>query len=197
MSKIKQILPKSREDKELLEGLRNGDNTAISYIYKTCYPAISHLIIGNNGREDEAKDIFQEAVMVLYDKVTHENFELSSKISTFLYAVSRRLWLKQLNKRENAMGTSDSNEIEIPDIEIDLQSHLDKENEFTKMDSAMNQLGEPCQTILRDFYLKNKSMQDICDKLGYTNTDNAKTQKYKCLQRLKKLFFDQNLISNS
>lgn len=191
MSKIRQILPKTREDRELLEGLRSGDNSVISYIYKTCYPSVSHLIIGNKGTEDEAKDIFQEAVMVLYDKVTHENFELSSKLSTFLYAVCRRLWLKQLNKRENSMGTQDSDGMEIADVESDVQFHIDKEHEFAKMDSAMSQLGEPCQTILKDFYIRNKSMNEICEKFGYTNTDNAKTQKYKCLQRLKKLFFDQ------
>ncbi len=191
MSKIRQILPKTREDKELLEGLRKGDNSVISEIYKTCYPSVSHLITGNKGTEDEAKDIFQEAVMVLYDKVTHENFELSSKLSTFLYAVCRRLWLKQLNKRENSMGTSDSDGLEIADVESDIQSHIEKENDFYKMDSAMSQLGEPCQTILKDFYIRNKSMNEICEKFGYTNTDNAKTQKYKCLQRLKKLFFDQ------
>ena len=191
MSKIRQILPKTREDKELLEGLRKGDNTVISDIYQICYPSVSHLITGNKGTEDEAKDIFQEAVMVLYDKVTHENFELSSKISTFLYAVCRRLWLKQLNKRENSLGTSDSDGLEIADVESDIQVHLDKEDEFSKMDSAMHQLGEPCQTILKDFYIRNKSMNEICEKFGYTNTDNAKTQKYKCLQRLKKLFFDQ------
>ncbi|MBV2227649.1 MULTISPECIES: RNA polymerase sigma factor [Sphingobacterium] len=191
MSKIRQILPKTREDKELLEGLRKGDNSVISEIYKTCYPSVSHLITGNKGTEDEAKDIFQEAVMVLYDKVTHENFELSSKLSTFLYAVCRRLWLKQLNKRENSMGTSDSDGLEIADVESDIQSHIEKENDFSKMDSAMSQLGEPCQTILKDFYIRNKSMNEICEKFGYTNTDNAKTQKYKCLQRLKKLFFDQ------
>lgn len=191
MSKIRQILPKTREDKELLDGLRQGDNSVISYIYKSCYPSVSHLITGNKGTEDEAKDIFQEAVMVLYDKVTHENFELSSKLSTFLYAVCRRLWLKQLNKRQNSMGTSDSEGMEIADVESDIQVHIEKENEFAKMDSAMNQLGEPCQTILRDFYIKNKSMNEICEKFGYTNADNAKTQKYKCLQRLKKLFFDQ------
>ena len=89
------------------------------------------------------------------------------------------------------MGTSDSDGLEIADVESDVQIHLQKEHEFTKMDSAMNQLGEPCQTILRDFYIRNKSMNEICEKFGYTNTDNAKTQKYKCLQRLKKLFFDQ------
>jgi hypothetical protein len=50
-------------------------------------------------------------------------------------------------------------------------------------------LGEPCKTIIEEFYLNSRSMQEICEQFGYTNADNAKTQKYKCLQRLKKLFF--------
>jgi predicted DNA-binding protein YlxM (UPF0122 family) len=46
-------------------------------------------------------------------------------------------------------------------------------------------------TILEDYYLHKKSMQEIAEKFGYTNAENAKNQKYKCLMRLKKLFFDQ------
>ncbi|WKK58947.1 RNA polymerase sigma factor [Sphingobacterium sp. BN32] len=191
MSKIRKILPKSREDAEIVEGMRNGDNDAISYIYKSFYPSISHLIVNNNGTEEEAQDIFQEGVMVLYDKVTHDDFALSSKLSTFLYAICRRLWLKSLSKKGNSFSITDHENFEIPDVEDDLQQHMELETKFDKMEYALESLGEPCSTILREFYIKNKSMQYICDKLGYTNADNAKNQKYKCLQRLKKLFFDQ------
>ena len=59
------------------------------------------------------------------------------------------------------------------------------------MGDALNLLGEPCKTIIEDFYINNRSMKEICENFGYTNADNAKTQKYKCLQRLKKLFFQQ------
>ena len=55
----------------------------------------------------------------------------------------------------------------------------------------MENLGEPCKTILKDFYIYKLSMEEISDKFGYTNSDNAKTQKYKCLQRLKRTFFDE------
>jgi len=65
------------------------------------------------------------------------------------------------------------------------------------MEKALESLGEPCQTILRDFYIHNRSMADICEKFGYTNTDNAKTQKYKCLQRLKKTFFKKGSSERS
>ncbi|WP_317163262.1 RNA polymerase sigma factor [Sphingobacterium composti Ten et al. 2007 non Yoo et al. 2007] len=190
MSKIKHILSTDISDTEIIQGIAQGDNRYINKIYKVFYPSIAHMIISNNGTDDEAKDIFQEAVMVLYDKITQQKFELNSKLSTFLYAVSRRLWLKQLARKGHSRNTSDISDFEdILHVEEDIQQHQEIENKFDQMNEAMNQLGEPCQTLLKDFYIKNLSMRDITDKFGYTNSDNAKTQKYKCLQRLKKIFF--------
>ncbi len=76
-------------------------------------------------------------------------------------------------------------------IDDDIEKNKDRDLEFNKMGSALQLLGEPCKTIIEDFYIHNRSMQEICENFGYTNSDNAKTQKYKCLQRLKKLFFQQ------
>lgn len=75
-------------------------------------------------------------------------------------------------------------------VDDDVEQNDEQEVQFVKMKSALDHLGEPCKTIIQDFYMHNLSMQDICEKFGYTNTDNAKTQKYKCLQRLKKIFFN-------
>ncbi len=76
-------------------------------------------------------------------------------------------------------------------VEEDVEDQNERDSQFTKMQSALQLLGEPCKTIIEDFYINNRSMQEICESFGYTNADNAKTQKYKCLQRLKKLFFQQ------
>lgn len=194
MSKIKQILPTEISDQEIIDGVSKGDSKAINRIYKSYFPSISRMIVNNNGSEDEAKDIFQEAVMVLYDKITQQKFELSSKLGTFLYAVSRRLWLKQLTRKGSVASTADISDFEdLLRVEDDLERHDEIEQRFDHMNIALSQLGEPCQTLLKDFYIANMSMQDIRDKFGYTNTDNAKTQKYKCLQRLKKIFFNSSL----
>ena len=190
MSNIKNILTKEIDDLTLLKGIANGDNRAILQLYKLHYPYVERMIINNNGSEEQAKDVFQEAVMVLYDKVTGQGFVLESKLKTFLYAVCRRLWLKQLGKKSSKhLSIEQDGYEERIDLSDDLQAHNEQEQQFEKMEHALHLLGEPCQSILTDFYLNNKSMQDICDKFEYTNTDNAKTQKYKCLQRLKKLFF--------
>ena len=83
----------------------------------------------------------------------------------------------------------DFNDYAPVDDELEKQSDMDVQ--FSKMNTALQLLGEPCKTIMEDFYIHNRSMQEICERFGYTNADNAKTQKYKCLQRLKKLFFHQ------
>lgn len=77
-------------------------------------------------------------------------------------------------------------------VEDEVDKQTDRDLQFTKMEGALALLGEPCKTIIEDFYMNDRSMQEICERFGYTNADNAKTQKYKCLQRLKKLFFQHN-----
>ena len=148
------------------------------------------LIINNNGTADDAKDIYQEAIIVLYNKIKKGEFELHSKLKTFLYSVCRRLWLKRLSQM-NRYGGDLQDFQEYSPVEDEIEEQAERNMQFSKMQSALGMLGEPCKTIIEDFYIHNRSMQEICESFGYTNADNAKTQKYKCLQRLKKLFFQQ------
>lgn len=177
-------------DSGIINGIREGDNLAIQQLYQLHFPPIAKMIINNRGSREEAQDVFQETVMVLYDKITRDDFVLSSRLQTFLYAVSKRLWLKHLTRGEAKYHKDliDNHEDSLATEEA-IEDHEAIEANFTHMEDALNGLGEPCKTILRDFYIKGKSMAAICEKFGYTNTDNAKTQKYKCLQRLKKIFF--------
>ena len=173
----------------IIDGMLSGDRQAFEYLYASCYPPVMGMIVRNNGTEDEAKDVFQEAVCVLYDKVAIGGFTLTSQLKTYLYSVCKRLWLKQLKRGDRAVADHQTMENE-PGIDLDLAFHREKEAQFEQMKKALAALGEPCKTILLDFYVKGMSMQEICQKFDYTNPDNAKNQKYKCLQRLKKLFFE-------
>ncbi len=74
-------------------------------------------------------------------------------------------------------------------VEEDLDAHEQRNAEYEMMENAINHLGEPCKSLLEAYYLHKKNMQDIAASFGYTNADNAKNQKYKCLMRLKKIFF--------
>src|SRR5699024_2356493 len=122
---------------------------------------------------------------VLYDKAKDEDLILSVQFHTYLYAVCRRLWLKQLQQRKkDPIFPNDKEEEALPEVEDALADHERKELQFEKLGQALQVLGSPCREVLTDFYTNRLSMQQIAEKYGYTNTDNAKTQKYKCLQRL-------------
>ncbi|MCY7359189.1 MAG: sigma-70 family RNA polymerase sigma factor [Rudanella sp.] len=179
-------------DNDLLEGLENGSDAALNQLYNRHFPMVLQLILSNNGSEDDAKDIFQEALVVLYEHVQAGTFVLNAQLKTYLYSVSRRLWLKQLARkgRYSTLGPDDLMESDaLVTVDNDLIEHERRDSQFDHMTTSLGKLGEPCRTLLEDFYIRHLSMQDITEKFGYTNADNAKTQKYKCLMRLKRLFF--------
>ncbi|HEU4469588.1 MAG TPA: sigma-70 family RNA polymerase sigma factor [Flavisolibacter sp.] len=176
-------------EKALLQGLAKNDKKAVETIYKENYNLIQALVIGNSGTAEDAKDIFQEAMIVLYEKVQSGSFELNCQIKTFIYSVGRRLWLKKL-MQQNRFSLSDGYEDAVS-VDEEVEEHERRNGEFLMMEKAMNGLGEPCKSLLEAFYMQKRSMQEIAANFGYTNAENAKNQKYKCLMRLKKLFFSQ------
>lgn len=178
------------KEQELIKGLALNEKGAIETIYKDNFAVIQHLIINNNGSEDDAKDIFQEALIVLYEKAKSGVFELNCQIKTYLYSVSKRLWLKRLQKNNRFELMTNGIE-EIVQVEEDVSAHEKRNDEFLIMENAMMHIGEPCKSLLEAYYIHKQNMQEISDAFGYTNSDNAKNQKYKCLMRLKKLFFAQ------
>ncbi|WP_020595322.1 RNA polymerase sigma factor [Spirosoma panaciterrae] len=182
-------------DEELLMGLANGSDDALGQLYRRYFPMVIHLVMTNTGTEDDAKDIYQEALIVLYEKVRSGSLELHCQLKTYLYSVSRRLWLKQLTQRSRFMvrdiESPVSDDMALEHLTDDLSVHEERDRQFDLMADSLDRLGEPCRTLLEDFYIRHLSMQDITEKFGYTNADNAKTQKYKCLMRLKRLFFSE------
>jgi RNA polymerase sigma factor (sigma-70 family) len=176
-------------ENSLLEGLARNDKKAVESIYKENFNMVQALVINNNGTAEDAKDIFQETMIVLFEKVQTGRFELNCKLKTFVYSVSRRLWLKKL-MHQNRYSISENHE-NLVSVDDEIEEHEKRNTEFNMMEKAMNSLGEPCKSLLEAFYLQKKNMQEIASSFGYTNAENAKTQKYKCLVRLKRLFFTQ------
>lgn len=178
------------QEKLLLEGLALNDKTVVEAIYRDNFPMVQAFILNNSGDSDEARDIFQEAMIVLYEKAISGNFELNCLLKTYIYSVCRRLWLKRLQQLQR-YGSLVEHVDETVAVDEDLEAHEKHNADFTLMENAMSKIGEPCKSLLDAYYIQKKNMQEIAADFGYTNADNAKTQKYKCLVRLKKLFFAQ------
>ncbi|HRZ42671.1 MAG TPA: sigma-70 family RNA polymerase sigma factor [Bacteroidales bacterium] len=176
-----------KEEKQILEKVRSGDNIAVGKLYRAHYPSVLHFVKTNMGDEDDAAEIYQQAFIILYEKLQEGSFTLSASAGTFLYAVARNLWLANLKERRR-FSFEPSGMDPVDEEGEEMQVIVAREREFENLQSSLELIGEPCKTILKAYYHEKLSMEEIAAQLGYTNADNAKNQKYKCLMRLKRIF---------
>jgi RNA polymerase sigma factor (sigma-70 family) len=166
------------KDSEILARIRQGDEGALDYLYKKNYKMMTKMVINNSGSEDEAKDIYQDALIVFWQKAVSGNLVLSSKISTFIYSICQNLWRKEL-ERKSKLSSEEKDSPEINDV--------DRRERIEIINTSISNLGETCRKILTYYYFDNLSMNDIAEKLGFANADTAKTKKYKCKKELDEL----------
>src|SRR5258708_8068179 len=129
---------------------------------------VQSLILNNNGYPDDARDIFQEAMIVLYEKVKTGSFELNCQLKTYLYSVCRRLWLKRLNQSKRISPEVENLEETVP-VEEEMEWHQQRNLDFQGMEKSMKNLVEPCKSLLDAYYMQNKSMLGITYIVCYTN----------------------------
>lgn len=169
-------------DQEIIHQLKLGNETCLKYLYQHL-GMIKSLVIKNSGNEDDALDIFQEAIIVFYKKVKSGDFELKSKISSYLYEVSRRLWLNQLNRRKKHESPSDHTLLsERVNEESEEQNSLALQKYIR---NALEKLGEPCKSLLEAAIFFSMKMEDIAKKFNYSSARSASQQKLRCLKKLR------------
>ncbi len=175
------------EDNKLVQAIRSGNEFVLKRLYKDHFPKIQRMVLHNSGDEYDAKDVYQDAFLVFYENIREEGFELKSSIGTYLYSIARNLWLKKLRAFSRSPEVRIETEGYTVDTEAEVFDHEHREAWIQSLETAMKRIGEPCKTILEDFFFHRKSMEEIARKMNYTNAANAKNQKYKCFNRLKKL----------
>jgi len=166
--------------------IREGDRSVIESIYKECFPSISNWVKKNSGTEKEAEDVFQDALIVVYQKSKEEGFQLSCKLSTFVFSVAKKIWLYRLRSKGRLVHTdadfSDIAEFENQSAD-ELMIQAEVENIYKK---GFEKLSEECRTILTNFF-NGLSMRQIMDKLGLANESVVRKKKFRCKNELVKL----------
>ena len=172
------------KDQELLNELKMGRESAFKELYRAHYGMIRHLVTKNSGSEEDAGDVFQEGLLALHEAVRKPGFQLTASVKTFLYSICRNLWLKRLRAKGRDRLVDFERPIQLPEVETEPDP---TEQQLHILRRCLEQIGDACRAILERYYYLNLSMEEIAQQLGYSNADTVKTQKYKCLQRLKKL----------
>lgn len=175
-----------QSDQKILERIQQGDELALVMLYRANRRAIASFVTRNSGTTDDAEDMLQEAIVVLWERVQTGHFELSAQLSTFLYATVKNLWLRRLARMKKEIPS----EIDPEQTWDGQQSVLDDlvgDEAARRVRTALDKLGEPCRTLLVLFYWEELSTERIAERMGFVNADTVKAKKYQCKKALEKI----------
>ena len=163
----------------LLGRIRSGDREVLIELYKSHEQMVIKHVINHSGDRDDAQDLLQEALVVLWQNARKSDFELTVKPSTYLMAVVKNLWLKQLARKKRVKD----------ETHIKSYNHATEMNAESKMDyslvkKSLDLLGDTCRNILLMFYFDGFDMKTIAEANNFANPDVAKAKKHQCMKQL-------------
>jgi RNA polymerase sigma factor (sigma-70 family) len=177
-------------DARILELIRRGDDEGLMELFQSSRNPITAFVTRNSGTRDDAEDMLQEALIVLWERVRSGQFEYAAKLETFVFATVRNLWLRRL-ARLRRQSTSEFDVESNPSADPSPLDRMIESEEAARIRDALERLGEPCRKLLLLFYWEELPMDEIARALGFANAETAKSKKYQC----KKLL--QQMLTNS
>ncbi len=175
--------------KELLQAIKANDVVVLQKLYTDNFPKVASYIQKNNGDKEQAKDIFQEAMVVLWKAVKAEKFKATnaSAVQGYLYTIAKNKWTDHLRSATYKKEVSSDGVIDLAEAqETQLASEDLYDQKLQKAKHAFAQLGTECKELLTRFYFNKNSFEELAQDLGL-NIASVKNKKYRCMQRLRLL----------
>lgn len=179
-------------DQKIIESLQNptSDGWAFYYMQLHYFPGVNYFVQKNGGSEEEAKDIIMDGIEALINNVRTGHYQPrdSAKLRTYFFQICRNKWYDYLDRKKRTRPVSLFADLELDRLEEDYYYEYNDElmNERQKeVANVFKQSTETCQRVLGYFYYDEMSHEEIASRMGYNGPDTSKTQKNKCLRKLK------------
>jgi len=168
-------------DTHIISGMKSLDiriqDRCMKYLYKKYWEMTLKIVRNNEGNYEDAKDVFQEAMIVLYKSIRSGKFRGESSIKTYLYRISNNIWLGKLRAMKPVWNIKETEG-------IFQKPEGDDQDTALLVKSLIERIGEKCRNLLLLYYWEECSMKEISEIMSFSNEDSAKTQKYKCMGKL-------------
>ncbi|MDC3220253.1 RNA polymerase sigma factor [Flavobacteriales bacterium] len=172
---------------QIIQQIQSGNREKAFKELYNYFPKVEALILKSGGSKNNASDIFQEALILLFRKLQKCEFVLTSSLETYLYSVCRFMCYDQ--NRANAKQTDWNVNLEESEQD-EIASIFQEEEKYKLAETALQTLGEKCLEILNMFYHQGVKMAEIAKKMKLSSAKIAKNQKYKCLEKAKQKFVE-------
>jgi len=173
-------------DQKYIDALLQNDMVMLHELYQKFPPKITWMVLQNNGTESDAADIFQEALLSVYNKAKTGQFILTCPLESFLYIVCKKIWLKELRKRNAQQVTVSAaveyNEDANKDVALLAEECRLQQERKNLLKEKISELGENCRQLIR-MSMCGKPMHEVAALLNMTY-GYARKRKSECLQKL-------------
>jgi DNA-directed RNA polymerase specialized sigma24 family protein len=168
-----------------IEDLAEEKKVLFIQLYKQAFPLVAKFVSERGGSFDEAKDIFQDALVIYYEKLAASNVVLQYSERSYILGIAKHLWAKKNKQHDHPMRLDDS----LAGIAIEETASSAPE----KLLDLLHHSGQRCMELLRAFYYDKLSMSKIANRFGFSSERSATVQKYKCLEKVRDLVKEKSL----
>lgn len=174
----------------IIKGLLDNNKKVINYIYNNYFKVIHAYIINNKGTHEDAWDIFQESLMIAFEKLRLDPDCIHSSFPGYLYGICKYRWIRKLNEKN--MNEEDISlllndnyfpKFEFDRVNNDIESLSAKEHQDRVFQEAYINLKIDCQQII-DMVINGCTIEDIAEFMKYTSVKYTFRKRQQCKERL-------------
>jgi len=170
-------------DQKYIDALLRNDRKLLEEIYKNYSGKIRNMVLQNNGTEPDAADIFQEAILAIYQKTRSRGFELTCPLDAYLYLICKNRWINELERRNKKVTFKDTEGYTYQDDTFkDAEVTTNRHERRKLLEEKVKELGGRCRQLL-ELSWSGKSMEEVAKVMGNTY-GYIRKQKSECIAKL-------------
>lgn len=166
-----------------VRGILQHEAPVLEELYRKFLPVLFGMLRRHGATFEDAKDVFQESIVVIFHHAAREGFQLTAPFGSYLLGIGRFIWLRQLKKNGRVEVTSEP--FEGFDMDADIEEQIFESERRNLFREKFAQLGPDCRHLLQRFF-DREPLAGIARDMGYTD-DYVKKKNKVCKQKLLEL----------
>ena len=147
-------------------------------LYEHAFPAFARFAGKMNASFDDAKDVFQDAMLIYYEKSLNGSLVIETSPEAYVVGIARHLWLRKFNREKHQVSLVDDH------FEYSAETEQPDKDE-SRLLKLLERAGRRCMDLLSEFYFGKKSLKELATHFGYRSEHSVAVQKYKCIGKLR------------